>query len=87
MEKNYKVVFVYPDGHLEEIQDLFKTGREALDYGNNLLAQVNSTEKFLHRSSFDEDDIFGNKEPIDPYFMIIEFGDNKKYSLVYDSRR
>ena len=84
MEKKYMVVFVYPDGHIEEIQDLFNNGREALEYGNNMLSQVNSTEKFISRGRPDADDFF-SKEPINPYFMIVEVG-NKKYHLVYDSR-
>ena len=84
MEKRYKVVFVYPDGHIEEIDDTFKSGRDALEYGNNLLAQVNSTEKTFNRSNTDSDDFF-RKDPIKPYFMIVELG-SKKYRLVYDSR-
>lgn len=83
MEKRYRVVFVYPDGHIEEIDDVFTNGRDALEYGNNLLGQVNSTEKnFSH--SYDPDDFF-HRDPIEPYFMIVEIG-NKKYHLVYDSR-
>ena len=84
MEKRYKVVFVYPDGHIEEVDDIFSNGRDALDYGNNLLGQVVNTEKVLSRGRADDDDFF-RKEPIEPYFMIVELG-KKKYRLVYDSR-
>ena len=85
MEKRYKVVFVYPDGHIEEVDDIFTNGRDALEYGNNLLGQVINTEKTFPRTSADEDDFF-HKDPIEPYFMIVELG-KKKYHLVYDSRR
>ena len=76
MEKYYKVVFVYPDSHIEEIEQLFKEGKEAIEYGNSLIAQVINTEQF-HSSV---------GEKIDPYFMIIEIK-GKKYNLVFDSRR
>ena len=81
MEKRYKVVFVYADGHIEEIDDVFTSGKDALEFGNNMLAQVASTEKFMGRS---HDDVFGDNA-IEPYFMIIELN-NKKYHMVYDSR-
>ena len=84
MEKRYKLVFVYPDGHIEEIDDTFAKGKDALEYGNTLLGQVMHTEKFHDRKPVDIDDFF-DKKPIDPYFMIVELG-NKKYHLVYDSR-
>ena len=83
MEKYYKVVFVYPDGHIEEIEEQFKTGAEALEYGNGLIAQVNNTEGVFRGS--DDDDEFGFKEKIDPYYMILEIK-GKKYRLVFDSR-
>ena len=85
MEKRYKVVFIYPDGHIEEIDQTFEAGREALEYGNSMLVQVANNEQFhSNKASFD-DDFFSN-EPIEPYFMIVEI-DKKKYHLVYDSRR
>lgn len=83
MEKIYKVVFVYPDGHIEEIEDVFKNGKEALEYGNNLLVQVRNTEGVFSRREID--DIFKQKESIKPHFMIIEIV-GKKYHLVYESK-
>ena len=82
MEKRYKLVFVYPDGHIEEIDDLFRNGRDALEYGNNLLGQVAHTEK--SRVAAPNDDFF-SKDPIDPYFMIVEIS-GKKYRMVYSSK-
>ena len=84
MEKRYRLVFVYPDSHIEEIDLWFNNGREALDYGNNLLGQVYNTEKFRGTRSSGFDDFF-EKKPIDPYFMIVEVY-NKKRRMVYDSR-
>lgn len=83
MSKYYKVIFVYPDGHIEEIQDQFETGRDALDYGNNLLNQVKNTEDVFQKSSFEQDDL-GFKEKGKPHFMIVEMN-GKKYRLVFDS--
>ena len=82
MSKLYKLVFVYPDGHIEEVENLFNNGKDALEYGNNLLGQVVNTEGVFHPSGENE---FGFKKKIDPYFMIIEIN-GKKYHLVYDSR-
>lgn len=82
MEKYYKVVFVYPDTHVEEIEEQFKTGTEALEYGNGLITQVKNTEGTFKGTEVDE---FGFKEKIEPYFMILEIK-GKKYRLVFDSR-
>ena len=83
MGKTFRVVFVYPDGHIEEIDDVFETGKDALEYGNNLLAQVLNTEGVFQRSP-DSDDEFGFKEKVEAHFMIVELN-GKKMHLVYDS--
>lgn len=83
MEKAYKLVFVYPDGHIEEIEQLFSKGQDALEYGNNLLGQVACTENVLNRGK--ARDIFDEEKKIEPYFMIVELK-GKKYRLVYDSK-
>ena len=83
MGKMYKVVFVYPDGHIEEIEELFNAGKDALEYGNSLLAQVRATEGVFNRHQVE--DIFAERQSSDPYFMIIELV-GKKYHMVYDSR-
>ena len=77
MDKYYRVIFVYPDGHLEDIDDTFKTGSDAREYGNTIMAQISSTEQF--RSNYSED-------KKDPYFMIVEIK-GKKRTLVYDNRQ
>lgn len=83
MEKYYKVVFVYPDGHIEEIDDQFVEGKDALEAGNSLLNQVLNTEGQFHKDSYE--DQFGFKERKEPHFMIVEIS-RKKYRLVYDSK-
>ena len=83
MDKVYRVVFVYPDGHIEEIEELFHSGKDALEYGNSLLAQVHGTESVINRRA--NLDIFDERESIEPYFMIVELN-GKKYRMVYDSR-
>ena len=77
MEKYYRVVFVYPDGHLEDIEDTFKSGADALECCNTIMAQISSTEQY--RSKYSED-------KKDPYFMIVEIK-GKKRTIVYDNRR
>lgn len=75
MEKNYRVVFVYPDSHIEEIEEVFNDGKEALEYGNSMLVQVANTEQF---HAFAD-------EKIQPYFMIVEVN-GKKHRMVYNSK-
>ena len=76
MEKIYKVVFVYPDGHIEELEEEFKSGAEALDCGNSMLAQVPNMERY--RNPFDV-------EKREPSFSIVEVN-GKKHKVVYSSK-
>lgn len=73
----YTVVFVYPDGHIEEIEERFSKSSDAKEYGDNLLGQVYNTEKF--HGGFSDD-------KRDPYYMIVEVV-GKKRNMVYDSKR
>ena len=84
MEKYYRVVFVYPDGHIEEIDDQFENGKDALEYGNNLLNQVRNTEDVFHRANYDDSEFNFNTKH-EAHFMIVE-SNGKKYRLVYDSK-
>ena len=83
MEKTYKLIFIYPDGHIEEVDEIFTVGKDALEYGNSLLAQVQNTEGVINRGV--ARDIFDEVKKIEPYFMIIEIK-GKKQHLVYDSK-
>ena len=76
MEKIYKVVFTYPDGHIEEIEDEFKSGADALECGNCILAQIPNTERY--RNPFDV-------EKKEPGFSIVEVV-GKKRKIVYNSK-
>ena len=76
MEKWYKLVFVYPDGHIEDIQETFKDVERAIDYGKKLAIQVVHTEKIRNG-------IFRRKPK--SYFMVVEAQDSD-YRMVYDSR-
>ena len=76
-DKYYTVVFVYPDGHIEELEEHFENGADAREQGNSLLAQVLNTEKF--HGGFTED-------KRDPYFMIVEVI-GKRRNLVFESNR
>ena len=42
----YYLMFSYPDGHVEEVEQSFSSLEAAIDYGNNLLNQVKATETF-----------------------------------------
>ncbi len=81
MEAYYKVMVTYPSGKTEEVDDTFKTGQEALEFGKTILGQIPFNEGF-HSSAVDE---FGDKEYIDPYFEIVKVTDGKG-KIVFDSR-
>ena len=42
----FKLVVYYPDGHLEEMEDSFKTVEEAKAYGDRMMAEIKATEQF-----------------------------------------
>ncbi len=80
METYYRVEVTYPDGHTEEIGTQYKSAREAVDFGANLLVQVSYTEQY-HR----DNDVFGMKEKIKPYFLVTRVSE-QEHKLVFDSR-
>ena len=82
MDELYKVVFVYPDGHSEDICDTFKDKQAAFDYGNSLLVQVLNNERFHGGESDDE---FGLPEKMDPYFMIYQIVEGED-RLIFESK-
>ena len=75
MIKSFKLVFVYPNGRVEEIDEFFNTLEKAKEYGEGLLVQVMNTEQF-HA---------GRKDASTAYFMIIEVGDEGN-RIVYNSK-
>ncbi len=42
----YYLSFSYPDGHVEEVEEVFTSLDAAIAYGTNLLNQVGGTEQF-----------------------------------------
>ena len=81
MEKmEYKVVFVYADGHIEEIDDTFSSEEKAIQYGEELLGQVKNTESYLGSQ---ERGLFKRKKK--PYFMVIQISEGT-YHMVYESK-
>ena len=80
--KLYKLVFVYPDGHMEEDFDQFTSEEKALEYGEDLLGQVLNTEGVLRPNDNSE---FGFSKKHKPYFMIYELEDEES-RLVYESK-
>ena len=82
MEKmEYKVVFVYADGHIEEIDDTFSSEEKAIQYGEELLGQVKNTESYLGSQ---ERGLFKRKKK--PYFMVIQISEGT-YHMVYESKQ
>ena len=74
MEQYYIVEVSYPDGHVEEIEETFNKGLDALEYGKNMLAQITQTEQF-----------HADGEKKEPYFVILVVK-GKKRTIAFDSR-
>ena len=81
MDAYYKVNVSFPDGHVEEIEDIFPSLEAAQAYGNNILNQISSTEPY-HNS---KKDIFGEKTKFKPYFEVLVVVDNNS-KIVFKSK-
>ena len=76
MEAKYKILFAYPNGRVEEIDQDFQTREAAIDYGKSMLAQIPSMEEY--RSPLEE-------EKRKPGFSVIE-KTAKESKIVYNSK-
>ena len=76
MASYFKLHRCYPNGRIEEIDEMCKTARDAFDYGQNMLMQIANTERF-HGG---DDESKG-----EPSFTIYEIQDGVS-RLRYDSR-
>ena len=73
--KYYRVDFSYPDRHVEELFDEFKSAEDAVAFGEDLRSQVLATE--VNRG--------GGFDPSNTYFLVYEYEGNER-KLVYRSR-
>ena len=76
MEAKYKILFAYPNGRVEEIDQDFPTCKAAVEYGKSMLAQIPGMEEY--RSPFEE-------EKRKPGFSVIEM-DGKERKIVFNSK-
>ena len=75
MEQQYYLLEItYPDGHIEVIEEEFKKGLDAIEYGKNMLAQIAQTEQF-----------HAGEDKTDAYFTIIAVKGRKR-KIAFDSR-
>lgn len=75
MEVYYKLEFSYPDGHIEEFADQYRSAKEAVEIGENMLNQVKVTERY-HQY---------HEDAQEAYFLVTKI-DGDKHRLVFDSR-
>ena len=71
----YYLSFSYPDGHIEEVEETFQSLNDAVNYGMNLLNQVNATEDYKK----------GSKTKGQAHFDVL-LVDGEKRAIVYQSK-
>jgi prepilin-type processing-associated H-X9-DG protein len=81
MSEYFRVNVSFPDGHIEEIDEIFSTLELAKNYGESILNQVSYTEAY-HKG---KDDIFGDKINLKPYFEVLKVADNTS-KIVFRSK-
>ena len=69
----YRLNVTYPDGHGEDIDDTFETFEQAQKFAENLLNQIEHTERYKAK---------GKKKAT---YMILE--DDGRSKVVFDSRK
>ena len=72
----YKITVSYPDGHMEELFEMFNDLNSAVEYGKEFLNQVRNTERFKNKQY---------TEALEAYFFVSGLKDDS-YVKVYDSR-
>ena len=78
----FRVSISYPDGHVEELEDVFNTLEDAKRFGEGYLMQVKATED-LKGKEYDEDGL--EKKRYDAYFMVIESNESGRM-IVFESK-
>ncbi len=86
MDVLYTVTMSYPDGHLEEIEEVFNSLEQAKEYGERMLNYVASTESIKRGGGLFDDDDFRSSRQQEPYFMVIRL-EGKERKIVFESRR
>ena len=77
----YRIVMTYPNGKIDEMQEVYSTLEEAREQAQHILSQVSFNAGYKGAG----DDIFA-KKPIKPYFVITAKKDGESM-IVYDSRK
>ena len=72
----FKVEFSYPDGHVEEFEDYYRSLEAAVKFGNDMLNQVAATEQYHKKVS----------EAEKPFFLVTKI-DGDHHELAFDSRK
>ena len=85
MDVLYTVTMSYPDGHLEEIEEVFRQYDDALQYGERMLEYVKSTESLINKKDFDDENELAPRKKQKPYFMVIE-NIGKDRRIVFESK-
>ena len=80
---HYKVEISFPDGHIQEFEEVFHKKEAAIDFAAGVLAQVSVTERYHHRKNRDD---FDFEEPTKPYFFVYQI-EGFERELVFDSRK
>ena len=78
----YRIVMTYPNGKVDEMDEIYSTLEEAREQAQHILSQVGFNAGYKNVI----DDNFSGKKTIKPYFVIVAKKDGDSM-IVYDSRK
>ena len=78
MNITYRVTISYPDGHIEDLEEVFNSLEAAKKFGDAYLAHVKATEAQKHRGYLEDG-------PKDPYYMVMEHNDGSR-KIIFESK-
>ena len=71
----YKITINYPNGGVEELDQIFRDLKEAIDYGNGLLAQIPGNAPYK------------GKNAMSAYFVVIKVEGGRSAGIAYASNK
>lgn len=83
----YRVSVTYPSGRSEDLVGKYNTLEDAINFGRGFLAEVEENEKVRNAGREANDEFLPLKKKCKAKFLVRQFDENKKMTIVYDSSK